>query len=96
MPNAGLSQHGQHTGMKNLTGLIPRLVEGVVRAFEKQYEGWQVRQADTESFAAHLLETEHDIRTIQELLDHRNLQTTMIYMHVATKNVLGVRSPLDK
>ncbi len=48
------------------------------------------------SFAAHLLENGYDIRTIQELLGHRNLQTTMIYTHVATKNILGVRSPLDK
>jgi len=48
------------------------------------------------SFATHLLEKGYDIRTIQELLGHRNLQTTMIYTHVASKNVLGVRSPLDK
>jgi site-specific recombinase XerD len=43
-----------------------------------------------------LLKDGYDIRTIKELLGHRNLQTTMIYTHVATKNVLGVRSPLDK
>lgn len=37
-----------------------------------------------------------DIRTIQELLGHSNLQTTMIYTHMASKNILSVRSPLDK
>ncbi len=47
------------------------------------------------SFATHLLETGYDIRTIQLLLGHASLQTTMIYTHVAHKNFLGVRSPLD-
>ncbi len=47
------------------------------------------------SFATHLLEAGTDIRTIQELLGHKDVQTTMIYTHVANKNRLGVVSPLD-
>ncbi len=47
------------------------------------------------SFATHLLEQGYDIRTVQELLGHKNVQTTMIYTHIAKKNILGVRSPLD-
>jgi len=73
---------------------------GLQRAFGRAVrEAGVLKQATVHtlrhSFATHLVEAGYDIRTVQELLGHRRVPTTMIYTHVATTNRLGDICPLD-
>ncbi len=87
----------RRTGVRHRHHLHESVIERAVKEAVRQAGLAKLGSSHSfrHSFATHLLEDGYDIRTVQELLGHKDVKTTMIYTHVLNRGGNGVRSPMD-
>jgi len=91
-----VSRFHEFCSRQHMDGMGKEAIASYLQDLAKDHEDWQVQQAkEAVRLYRYFKGLPEAIRTVQELLGHSSVETTMIYTHVAKKNVLGIRSPMD-